>query len=288
MVKIYLLILVVLFHHNGCAQISESTKCGSKISGILKKLKIKGPLSNDLIEFNLYLPPGYDSIGHNIPLGIWLHGLGGDHNSSTYLIEAYEDAYSDQVVGAMAILFPNGHVNSMWADSRSGKKMIETNVIHEILPYVEDNYKVSRNRGNHIVMGFSMGGFGAVEYAVKFPYLFGTAISFDGAFHNWRSINGSIGVVNEIFNRDHTHWKQFNPYDNLIKNADLVRSNVKLRFYVGELVEYNERFKQFMDAENIKYDYIVTSCSHDMNCLLRGYATDFFKYINSITSGATD
>ncbi len=253
----------------------------SNLSGILTEIEIIGPVTNDSILFSLYVPPDYDGFEKNIPVAIWLHGLNGNHKGSVNIIRAYEDALKNQLVRPMIIIIPDGYTNTMWADGQSGTKNAETNVIHEILPYVEDHYKVIPDRKSRLVMGFSMGGFGAIEYAVKFPQLFGVAVNFDGALHNWESINNRPTLVDEIFHNDSTYWKQYNPYDNLMINADSVRSMVKFRTYVGRLVEYNERYKRLMEEQNIAYDVIVTSCGHNMKCIMNEVGTDFFTFINT-------
>jgi len=240
-----------------------------------------GSVSNDSINFSLYLPPEYETLTKNIPMAIWLHGLGGSYRNYGKIIRNYELAYEKGLIGPMIIMFPDGYKNAMWADSKSGKKQAETNVIKEILPYLENNYKLIPNRNSRIIMGFSMGGFGAFEYATKFPEIFSVAVSFDGAMHNWESLNSRPTIANEIFENDSIYWSQYSPYQNIVKNADSIRSSVKFLAYVGQLVEYNNRYKNIMDNLNIKVDYKITPCKHNLKCLFDEAGDELFIYIKN-------
>ena len=128
---------------------------------------------------------------------LWLlHGLSDDHNSwMRYTsVERYADRYS------LAVVMPC--VDRSWyTDTAYGKKYFT--FITEELPaqmaYLFKGY--SRAREDNLVMGLSMGGYGAVKAALTYPENYSFCASFSGAlditrknrpYHleEWRSIFG--------------------------------------------------------------------------------------------------
>lgn len=86
-------------------------------------------------------------------------------------------------------MFANGYGNRFWADSATSNKPAETNVVQELIPYIDSHYRTVNDRGGRVIEGFSMGGFGTEKFAAKFPGLFGVSVSYDGALLDWAGIN---------------------------------------------------------------------------------------------------
>ena len=88
-------------------------------------------------------------------------------------------------VPPFAVAAPTGvgkeHPDTEWADSVDGQDRLETYLIDRVIPAVEGDHR--RDAAHRIVAGFSMGGYGAANLALRHPDLFGGAASFAGYFH---------------------------------------------------------------------------------------------------------
>jgi S-formylglutathione hydrolase FrmB len=56
--------------------------------------------------------------------------------------------------------------------------------IGELIPWIDGHYPTKATRSNRAIAGLSMGGFGAISYAARFPNLFVSAGTFSGAVDN--------------------------------------------------------------------------------------------------------
>ena len=112
---------------------------------------------------------------------------------------------------------------------------------------MDATYKTIAHRSNRIVGGFSMGGYGACEFAVKFPDSFSICLNFDGALHNESTLKTKHpDIWSEIFNNNSDYYKNYCPYENAVKNQDNVRGRVAFYFAVGSLNEYNRRYRDHL------------------------------------------
>jgi S-formylglutathione hydrolase FrmB len=75
----------------------------------------------------------------------------------------------------------DAHGDTEWADSVDGRDLVERYVVGQVIPAVEGAHR--RDRMHRIITGFSMGGFGAANLALRHPDVFGGAASISGYFH---------------------------------------------------------------------------------------------------------
>jgi enterochelin esterase-like enzyme len=73
------------------------------------------------------------------------------------------------------------HRDSEWADSLDGADRVESFLLTRVIPAVEGTHR--RDACHRAVVGFSMGGYGAVNLAQRHPDVFGQAVSVAGYFH---------------------------------------------------------------------------------------------------------
>src|SRR5205085_1497127 len=72
----------------------------------------------------------------------------------------------------MIVVLPNGGKSTMYKDSYDGRFPIETIVIKELIPHIDQTYRTIAARKGRAIEGFSMGGRGATRLAIKHPDLF--------------------------------------------------------------------------------------------------------------------
>ncbi len=76
------------------------------------------------------------------------------------------------------------HPDYMGRGSRAGR--YTDFVLTELLPWLRSRYRISSNRADHVIAGFSLGGLSAFDIAYHYPAQFGCAGVFSGSFW-WRS-----------------------------------------------------------------------------------------------------
>ena len=258
--KIYLVLLVFLF-----AVFPE-------IKGELKTIKITGKISKKEITFDLYLPGNYKKNGAGYPVIYNLHGRGGSHKSGEAFRAPMEKAVADGILPPVIAVYPDGTKNAWYADSKNQSVLIETNIIKEIMPWIDANYNTKASRGFRVIQGFSMGGYGASLYAVKFPELFSVCINYDGGMWNWdnmlRKTRKWKPVAPVLFDNDKNYYdRNSSPWTLASENSDKIRGRVQFRTLVGSLGPGLQKWRDHIDSLNIKMDYIETKCRHDLKCL---------------------
>jgi len=244
---------------------------GQVVRGILEKRSFMGPVTGRKIEFSIYLPESYYSSEERYPVIYHLHGLGGSHDGyHTRTVPAsFEKARDMGIIGPVIIVFPDGYKDSFWADSFDRTKPAETNIIAELIPFVDENFRTLRSVRFRIIQGFSMGGFGAAKFITKFPDLFNAGIIYDGALLDWKSITLSHSVIaSSIFANSEAYFNQFSPWFWAEKNKIKLNARTRLRMVVGALLPQNRSFLNYLNGMGIPVEYVETRCLHDLNCLL--------------------
>ena len=142
-----------------------------------KTLTHAGSITGDEITYTLYLPPEYSKQDGPYPIIFFLHGAGGG-NASAEVLRSYEAARKSGHIGDCIIVFPEKYAATVWRDG-ARDKMPETNVLKELLPFLESRYTISKERRHRTVMGFSMGAAGAIYWGAKYSDLFSVVVALD-------------------------------------------------------------------------------------------------------------
>jgi enterochelin esterase-like enzyme len=171
------LLFGVIISFLGCLNIDAQSSADTHEGQYLKNLTYKGPITGDEIVYTLYLPPGYSEKNGPYPLVIFLHGAGGG-NASAQVLESYEAARKDGQIKDCIIMFPERYGGTVWRDGAKDKRP-ETNVLKELLPYLETEYALSTDRKDRTIMGFSMGSAGSLYWGAKYIDLFSTIVALD-------------------------------------------------------------------------------------------------------------
>ncbi|WP_440119499.1 alpha/beta hydrolase [Paenibacillus sp. QZ-Y1] len=116
----------------------------------------------------IYTPPEY-SATHRYNTLYLLHGIGGDefewHNHGNPQV-ILDNLYNDNKLEPMIVIFPNGR--AMPNDRAEGDvfdpvkiqafERFEFDLLHDLIPFIEENYSVWTDRETRAIAGLSMGG----------------------------------------------------------------------------------------------------------------------------------
>ena len=209
-------------------------------------------------EFFVYTPPNYDPHRKEpYPVLYLLHGLGDDAQS--WLTQGNANIILDNLI-AEGKAKPMIMVNPLGYGHQGGGMGPTDMIVHfadallsEVMPRVEKEYNVAKDRDHRAIAGLSMGGaeatFTGLNHLDKFAYIG----SFSGAYVMWPGINntgrggrgGQPGIPSEIIDKD---------FANLTARSN---SQIKLLWIVcgtaDGLIGVNRQFKDWLTARNVKF-----------------------------------
>lgn len=172
---------------------------------VIEKKVVKSKILNREVSYSIYLPENYDFDSRSYPVIYLLHGYGDDY--ATWIHKGNIGWYADRLIKEgkippVIIIMPDGGVG-MYVNSFNGKNNIEDFFIQEFIPEVEDAYRVRKDKYSRGIIGHSMGGWGCLLYAFKYPDLFVAAAPLSAGIHDdndiihyddqrWETVFGSI------------------------------------------------------------------------------------------------
>ena len=258
-----------------------SFKKTSSKTGVLQNKEFIGSISKKLVKFNIYLPAGYENSSEKYPVIYHLHGMGEDHTAfNKSVIDCFEKGNKEKLIRPVIIVFANGYPDSLWADSYDGSKPAETNVIKELIPYIDKEYRTLDDRKFRVIEGMSMGGYGACNYAFKYPELFSACISYDGVFYMWKMLEAQHSpLLQTLFGNKEDYFNRFCPWVHVAENSGKIKGQVSLLFISAVAKQINEIFINYLDQNGISSGYLTTECKHDLSCILDQQGDEVCKFI---------
>ncbi len=212
-------------------------------------------LAGHEIGYNIYLPPDYKNSIKRYPVVYYLHGWMGNESSEIWAMEKIYNCRQAITV------FPN---LSLPIENLENFP-VESMIIHELIPYIDSEYKTEVSCERRAISGFSMGGGMAFYYAVKYPELFSKVTAYAGTYHHYydqgfltvdADPEKAIELHNFIINAENHSEK--NILILLNNNADKIRHKLQIELRIGTAdVLYcdNEILHFHLDSLHIPHQY---------------------------------
>lgn len=228
---------------------------------------------NRYTSFKMYIPDDKRNYGgvydkQNMKILFILHGYTQD--GYNWIPEYISEKYN------FAVVIPHGE-NSFWLDGLSTGHKYCTYVGEELIDYIRNTFGLAQTAEDTAIMGYSMGGFGALHTAFAYPDTFGKVCAMSSALivHEIAGMKdgGDNGVANYAYyhecfgNLDEVVASDNNP-EILVKR--LSQENKKIpQIYMAcgtedFLLENNRQFHKFLDTNNIPHVYLESGGGHDM------------------------
>jgi len=219
---------------------------------------------------HVYTPPGYhQNPSKKYPVMLLLHGMGDNDSHWMQLGQANvvaDNLIADSKAKPMLIVMPDGHVNlppkeneDFRARYRRSRPAFEKDVLEEIIPLVESNYRVKTGRENRAIVGLSMGGGQSLGIGLKNLDQFAWIGGFSSA--PW-DLNETLSQLGE----------------------DSKKTNERIELLwiaIGKddfLLERNHDFIEALKKQNIEHVYKETAGTHQWS-LWRRYLSQFMPLI---------
>lgn len=219
----------------------------------------------------VYTPPGYDADATTpYPVVVLCHGFGDDETAWTEVGRAH--LIADNLIAAnsippMVIVMPYGHPippqNRSWSETYNDDNAdaMSRDLVHDLLPLVEQHYNVTKDNQQRAVVGLSMGGGHSIRIGMLHPDKF----AWVGAF----SAAAPEGELTES-------------HAALLEKAEVGIEQRKL-FWIAcgsddFLIERNRNFNEQLNEHGIKHTYVETVGAHDWN-VWRDYLPRFLQQL---------
>lgn len=170
----------------GCAGIGIQSKSVQFQDGLIIEEMESKQVSGGWIEqnstqkVNVILPPSYESAPEKrYPVILFLHGFGDKPHVQPFL-KQLNRFYAETAAQEFIFVEPNG-TNSLggsfyWNSPASGNW--ESYITDEVIPLVDHKYRTIGTKESRGIAGFSMGGTGAVNLALRNPDVFNAVYTF--------------------------------------------------------------------------------------------------------------
>ncbi|UAL53017.1 alpha/beta hydrolase [Metabacillus dongyingensis] len=127
---------------------------------------------DDELKYVVYLPEEYNPTAEKkYPVLYLLHGSYGDEKSWDKFWPILDKMIEEKKIEpVMAVAPVTG--NSYWVDSLKYGNM-ESAFINDLIKKIDKDFKTIPDRNGRGLVGYSMGGYGALRYSLVYPHLFG-------------------------------------------------------------------------------------------------------------------
>jgi S-formylglutathione hydrolase FrmB len=170
------------------AQIQGTVKVDTIISNALAGNVSK---EDNKRAVSVYLPPSYSTSDKRYPVIYLLHGTGDNHLNFVDDSDKYktiqglmETGISSRRFGEMIVVTPNE--NTKWGGSFYVNSSVTGNwedfTAKELVSFIDANYRTIAKSESRAIVGHSMGGFGAITLAMKYPDVFSVAYGLNSGF----------------------------------------------------------------------------------------------------------
>jgi S-formylglutathione hydrolase FrmB len=125
-------------------------------------------------HYSIFLPPSFSkNPSRTYPVIYFLHGLNNDETSWTverygHIQNTIEEMMLSGKIPEFIMMHPRGD-SSFYCNAIDGSRRYEDLVTQELITYMENHYRARKERENRAIAGTSMGGYGALKIAMKYP-----------------------------------------------------------------------------------------------------------------------
>ncbi len=181
---------------------SSLYELGDVLHGTVSKVWYDSPTLKLTRRMYVYTPPGYETSRSGYPVLYLLHGGGGDEDAWLTLGRAnliLDNLIDQGKARPMIVVMPNGNATQKMATgsgpipgqvspvqirapggpagaSRSASSpaagLFPESLVKDIIPFVEQRYRVTREKNSRAIAGLSMGGGHTMAATVKYPRTF--------------------------------------------------------------------------------------------------------------------
>ncbi|MCU0371139.1 MAG: alpha/beta hydrolase-fold protein [Bacteroidales bacterium] len=251
---------------------------------IMESLVMPSRILNQDVKFSVCLPPGYYKGDRSYPVVYLLHGLGDDEASWLEYGRISQFASTATEMGdivPMIFVMPQGF-RTYYVNDYKGSFLYQDMFVKEFVPYIDSMFRTRADSQYRGLMGYSMGGFGALVLHLQYPGIFGSAVPLSISIRTdeqyiteygpewdeqWGRLFGAVGI--EGPGRITDYYKKNNPF-HIIPDIPSSEYN-KFRIYIDNgdkeqtLCRSNEELHILMRNLNFPHEFRVREGGHSFS-----------------------
>ncbi|WP_445735436.1 alpha/beta hydrolase-fold protein [Mariniflexile sp.] len=266
-------------------------------SRLLTNQKFYSTMLGEDVKYAVLLPDGYDTSKDDYPVVYLLHGFG--NNEKAWYTDGMIQYYSDQYKGEIApmiFVMPNAY-NTYYVNRYNGRYPFMNMLTIEMVPEIDKLFRTKSDKNNRAVMGYSMGGYGALILPALNPNVFSVGVPLSMSFrtdeqymaepqsvydYQWSPIFGGIGANGQ--NRITDYFKKHSPFYFFKDQGASNFSNLKLLIDCGDdeesLSVTNDKLHTVLRDLNISHEYRVRNGGHSFDYWKKSYP-EALKFISA-------
>jgi len=245
------------------------------------------PALNRESKYSVFFPPSYDDLDPNedMPVVYLLHGMWNDHTS--WVVERYgsiperlEQLMMEGRIPEAMVVSPDGE-NSFYTDFLDGSLNFEQLVYKDLRLMVESRYRARGKREGRGIAGVSMGGYGSLKIALRFPDLYSSVVAVSPIVFTGNDPSGPIinstsrgaryfqSALKPVFGMpfEPQHWHN-NSLEVIAKSAEV--GDLKIRFSYGTADRYDRSFPMRKGVETLSRILRERSIPHRFDVVQKG------------------
>lgn len=227
-------------------------------------------------KYSIYLPPGYEESDQSYPVLYLLHGSGDDHTGWVQFGQVQyiaDKAIAEGKAAHMIIVMPDANTERRgYFNDIRGDFNYEDFFFKELIPHIEQTYRVRKERRYRAISGLSMGGGGTIFYSLHQPGMFAAAAPLSASTGSWEieQQKSRLGeVASKVSEKQVEDYFNRHSIEGVLKNAskeDLDEIK-RIRWYIscGDddfLYEGNALMHITFKKNEIPHEYRVKDGAH--------------------------
>ncbi len=165
--------------------IQPSHRSISDASPLVKDARFQSRALNREMRYRIYLPHGYATTSRRYPVLYLLHGVNGNYENWDTLTHLPR-----YVAGIDWIIVMPDADDSWYTNSVSAPRdKLEDYIAKDLIGEIDRKYRTIPDRHARAIAGLSMGGYGALKFALRDPHAFAMAGSLSGALDAARDLD---------------------------------------------------------------------------------------------------
>ena len=258
------------------------------------------------VNYDILLPADYnENKDKRYPVVYCFHGYGDDNTSwnGQYMKgEAKITSLEEAGLEPMIYVFPCGW-KTYWCDRYDGTFSYMTMFATEFVPYIDATYRTIADKQHRAITGYSMGGFGAMVTAMKYPDLFLMSASLSMSFrtdeqymsesqsgwdNQWGKVFGGVGEAGA--GRLTDYYKAHCPLHQFTAENKGKYSSVHWFLTCGDdeqqLLYANDDLHVMMRENGYDHEYRVGNGGHSTS-YWRAAMEEFLPWFSALMKGET-
>lgn len=236
MKKISIVFICLMFGLVSFAQFSRGK--------VMESLTLDSEILGKKAKYTIYLPFDYETSNRYYPVLYLLHGYGDNDMGWVQFGEAHmlaDELIAMREIPPMIIVMPDGGT-SFYINNIDQSVRYEDFFVQEFMPYIENNYRIRTEKRYRAITGLSMGGYGTLNYSLKYPEKFSAAVALSPAVISKEYITT---MTSEKYNRVYApvfgaekqfgkHYQRNNPVDVSLSKGAAAYRGLRLMIDCGD------------------------------------------------------